>query len=130
VDALESKAKHLHVMASRNAKRVGDVDKTRKGLFLFNYFVANDAEVMMQLWDYLADWYQVETGLDNSTLFVPLGGEKLDYVAINHARWETVCRNSCGGSCLKRVSGATCWLIWRRIASAQCQSCTGLPDLP
>jgi hypothetical protein len=75
-------------MASRNAKRVGDVDKTRKGLFLFNYFVANDAEVMMQLWDYLADWYQVETGLDKLTLFVPLQGEKLDYVAINHARWD------------------------------------------
>ena len=78
----------MHVVAARNAKRVGDVDKTRSGLFLFNYFVADDAGVMLQLWEYLAGWYQVETGLDNSTLLVPLDGERSDYVAINHARWD------------------------------------------
>jgi hypothetical protein len=75
-------------MAARNAKRVGDVDKTRQGLFLFNYFVADDARVMLQLWDYLAGWYAVETGLDNSTLLVPLEGERSDYLAINNARWD------------------------------------------
>jgi hypothetical protein len=88
LDALRSQAKHLHVMAARNAKRVGDVDKTRDGLFLFNYFVADDAGVMLQLWDYLAGWYAVETGLDNSTLLVPLEGERSDYLAINNARWD------------------------------------------
>src|SRR2546421_9300263 len=88
LDALQSQAKRLHVMAARNAKRVGDVDKTRQGLFLFNYFVADDAGVMLQLWDYLAGWYAVETGLDNSTLLVPLEGERSDYLAINNARWE------------------------------------------
>ncbi|HZB97816.1 MAG TPA: hypothetical protein VE219_04380 [Candidatus Sulfotelmatobacter sp.] len=85
---LRSQAKRLHVMAARNAKRVGDVDKTRQGLFLFNYFVADDAPVMLQLWDYLAGWYAVETGLDNSTLLVPLEGERSDYLAINNARWD------------------------------------------
>jgi hypothetical protein len=88
LDALQCQAKRLHVMAARNAKRVGDVDKTRQGLFLFNYFVADDARVMLQLWDYLAGWYAVETGLDNSTLLVPLEGERSDYLAINNARWE------------------------------------------
>jgi hypothetical protein len=88
LDALQSQAKHLHVMAARNAKRVGDVDKTRQGLFLFNYFVADDARVMLQLWDYLAGWYAVETGLDNSTLLVPLESERSDYLAINNARWD------------------------------------------
>jgi hypothetical protein len=88
LDALRSQAKRVHVMAARNAKRVGDVDKTRQGLFLFNYFVADDARVMLQLWDYLAEWYAVETGLDNSTLLVPLEGERSDYLAINNARWE------------------------------------------
>ena len=86
--ALQRQAKRLHVMAARNAKRVGDVDTTRDGLFLFNYFVADDADVMLQVWDYLAGWYAVETGLDNSTLLVPLKGEHSDYLAINHARWE------------------------------------------
>ena len=85
---LASKARDMHVIAARNAKRVGDVDKTRKGLFLFNYFVADDADVMLQLWDYLAGWYETETGLDNSTLLVPLEGERSDYLAINNARWD------------------------------------------
>jgi hypothetical protein len=88
LDALRSQARRLHVMAARNARRVGDVDKTRQGLFLFNYFVADDARVLLQLWDYLAGWYAVETGLDNSTLLVPLEGERSDYLAINHARWD------------------------------------------
>jgi hypothetical protein len=88
LDVLRRHAKRLHVMAARNAKRIGDVDKTRDGLFLFNYFVADDAEVMLRLWDYLAGWYAVETGLDNSTLLVPLDEEQSDYLAINHARWD------------------------------------------
>jgi hypothetical protein len=88
VDALRDKARQMHVITARNAKRIADVDKNRPGLFLFNYFVADEAEVMLQLWDYLAGWYAVETGLDNSTLLVPLAGEKSDYLAINHARWD------------------------------------------
>ncbi len=88
VEAIRSAATHMHVMVARNAKRIGDVDKTRKGLFLFNYFVADDAQTMLELWDYLAGWYEVETGLDNSTLLTPLDGETSDYLAINNARWD------------------------------------------
>jgi hypothetical protein len=76
------------VIAARNLKRVGDVDKTRPGTFLFNYFVGDDPAVVVRLWDYLAGWYQAETGMDNSTLLAPLEGEKSDYVVINHARWD------------------------------------------
>jgi len=88
VDTLTSKAERMHIITARNAKRIADVDKTVPGLFLFNYFVADDADVMLQLWDYLAGWDAVETGLDNSTLLVPLEGERSDYLAINHARWD------------------------------------------
>ncbi len=88
VDTLTSKAEHMHIITARNAKRIADVDKTVPGLFLFNYFVADDVEVMLQLWDYLAGWDAVETGMDNSTLLVPLDGERSDYLAINHARWD------------------------------------------
>jgi len=84
--ALESAAEELHVMTARCVKRMGDVDKTTDGLFLFNYFVAEDSEVALELWDYLAGWYSVETGLDNSTLLEPIN--KDDYAFINHARWE------------------------------------------
>jgi len=88
LDALRAQARRVHVVAARNAKRIGDVDTTRQGLFLFNYFVADEPDVALRLWDHLAGWYEVETGLDNSTLLVPLEGERSDYLAINHARWD------------------------------------------
>jgi hypothetical protein len=86
VEAVTEAATDVHVMPARCPKRVGDVDKTRQGLFLFNYFVADDAAVALQLWDYLAGWYAVETGLENSTLLEPIG--EADYVFVNHARWD------------------------------------------
>jgi hypothetical protein len=88
VDALESEARDMHVMVARNAKRIGDVEKTRDGLFYLIYFVADDVNVALELWDYLAGWYEEETGLDNSTLLVPLEDEASDYLAINYARWD------------------------------------------
>lgn len=88
VDGLRRKARRMHIVVARNARRVGDVDKATKGLFLFNYFVADDAREMLELWDYLAGWWEVETGLDNSTLLVPLEGERSEYRAINNARWD------------------------------------------
>lgn len=86
--ALNEQARRVHQVAARNVRRVGDVDKTRPGLFLFNYFIGDDPGLATELWDYLAGWYEVETGLDNSTLLEPLDGEKSDYVLINHARWD------------------------------------------
>jgi hypothetical protein len=86
VEAVTEAATDVHIMTARCPKRVGDVDKTRQGLFLFNYFVADDAAVALQLWEHLAGWYAVETGLDNSTLLEPLGDA--DYVFVNHARWD------------------------------------------
>src|SRR5262245_18348007 len=43
--ALVTPAEDLHIMTARCVKRMGDVDKTTDGLFLFNYFVAEDTEV-------------------------------------------------------------------------------------
>lgn len=85
---LSERARRVHQIAARNVRRVGDVDQTRPGLFLFNYFCGEDPDTAAELWDYLAGWYEVETGLDNSTLLAPLEGERSDYVMINHARWE------------------------------------------
>jgi hypothetical protein len=87
-DLLRDQARRLHVIAARNLKRVGDVDKRRPGTFLFNYFVGDDPQVVVALWDWLAGWYQTETGMDNSTLLAPLEDQPSDYVVINHARWD------------------------------------------
>jgi hypothetical protein len=88
MNALRSNAEAMYVIAARNARRIGDVDTTRKGLFLFNHFAADDAGVMVQLWEYLAGWYTAETGLDNSVALVRLDGERSDYAIVNWARWD------------------------------------------
>ena len=85
---LTEQARRVHQVAARNVRRVGDVDKSRPGLFLFNCFVGDDPSLAVELWDYLAGWSEAEAGLDNSTLLVPVEGEKSDYVMINHARWD------------------------------------------
>jgi hypothetical protein len=43
VEMITEAAADIHVMPARCVRRVGDVDKTTQGLFLFNYFVADDA---------------------------------------------------------------------------------------
>jgi hypothetical protein len=86
LEAVNGAARDVHVMAARCGRLVGDVDKSRPGLFLFNHFTAEDPEVALQLWDRLAGWYAVETGLDNSTLLQPIG--EADYAFVNHARWD------------------------------------------
>ena len=57
-------------------------------MFLFNYFAGDDQGLAVELWEYLAGWYEAETGLANSTLLAPLDGEQSDYVLINHARFD------------------------------------------
>ncbi len=85
-DTLRQRATHGHVVVARNAERFGNLDKTNQGLFLFNYLIADDTNVMLELWDQLSAWYTTEMGLDNSTLLVPLDGQHSDYLAINAAR--------------------------------------------
>jgi hypothetical protein len=85
-ETVTAAAREVYLMRARCLRRIADVDKTRQGLFLFNFFVAEDPAVALDLWDHLAAWYAVETDLDNSTLLGPL--DKSDYVFVNHARWD------------------------------------------
>ena len=85
---LTERARRVHQIAARNVRRVGDVDKSRPGLFVFNYFVGDDPVLAAELWEYLSGWYEAETGLNSATLLAPLEGEQSDYVLINHARWD------------------------------------------
>jgi hypothetical protein len=83
---LDTEATRVHTMTARCVKCIADVDKTRPGLFLFNYFMAEDVEVALKVWDHLAGWFMTETGLDNSTLLQPVGDG--EYSFVNHARWD------------------------------------------
>jgi hypothetical protein len=88
VDAIRRTTEDVRVIPSRNVRRIGNVDTTRPGLFLFNHFAADDPDVLLQLWEYLAGWYMAETGLKNSVALAPLEGVQSDYALVNWARWD------------------------------------------
>jgi hypothetical protein len=83
---LDTEASRVDVMRARCVKCIADVDKSRPGLFLFNYFVAEDADVALRLWDHLTGWFMTETGIDNSTVLQPT--DRSQYAFVNHARWD------------------------------------------
>jgi hypothetical protein len=85
-DALSQESPDVLTMPARCTRLIADVEKTRQGLYLFNYFTAADPDVALGLWEHLAAWYETETGMDNSTLLAPLADS--DYVFVNHARWQ------------------------------------------
>jgi hypothetical protein len=86
--SLRAAASDVHVMRARCIRCIADVDKTRPGTYLFNHFVTETgADEAVALWEDLAGWYTAETGLENSTLLAPSGGED-EFVFVNHARWD------------------------------------------
>lgn len=86
-ETLRDGSRDLHIMTARCVKRIADVDKTRPGLYLFNYFSADDVGQALHMWDYLAGWYATRTHLHNSTVLLPTG-ENPDFAFVNHARWD------------------------------------------
>ncbi|WP_432498794.1 hypothetical protein [Kineococcus auxinigenes] len=75
------------VFAGSNVRRIADVEHERAGIFLFNYFSAEDTEENLYAWQYTAGWFQQQTGLDNSTVLRPIGPAG-GYSLINHCRWD------------------------------------------
>ena len=83
---LSAAAGDVRVTEATCVKSIGDVDKPRSGLYLFNYFMSDDPAAALELWDHLAGWYVKETGLVNSTVLAPTGDG--DFAFVNHARWD------------------------------------------
>jgi hypothetical protein len=88
VAALDAHSRYTHIVRASNACSLGEVDMSRDGVFLFNYFYADDPAVLIPVWEYTAGWFQAKTGLDNSTLLVPVEGEQSQYGIINNCRWD------------------------------------------
>jgi hypothetical protein len=80
-------ASRTHEVATRNARRIADVDHGRRAVFLFNFFYADDPQVLVPVWQYTARWFVDNTALTDSTVLEPLAGEPSDYGIINHASW-------------------------------------------
>jgi hypothetical protein len=85
---LRQRARHVYFTRATNVKRIGPVDHSRDGVFLFNFFVADRSEQNIAVWHYTAGWFQQETGLDNSTVLLPTPNHPSEYSLINHCRWN------------------------------------------
>jgi len=72
--------------SARRIVHAGGAATGRRLIRQLSALAAEDPRVALDLWDHLAAWYAVETGLDNSTLLGPAGPS--DYVFVNHARWD------------------------------------------
>lgn len=86
--AIQRASTDTYSIAATNVRRIAPVDHSRQGIFLFNYFFADDTTQNLAIWEYTAGWFQKETGLDNSTVLLPRDGERPDYSIINHCRWD------------------------------------------
>lgn len=81
-------ASFTHIIEATNARRIGPVDHTRPGTFLFNYFFADNVEQNLAVWYYSAGRFHVETGVNNSALLLPVDPSQSRYTIINHCRWD------------------------------------------
>ena len=77
-----------HIVTATNIKHIGPVNHYKQGIFLFNYFFADNLQQNLAVWEYTAGWFQQETGLDNSTVLLPVDMEPSNYTIINHCRWD------------------------------------------
>jgi hypothetical protein len=88
IEALLAEAgRELLQLELTNVRSLGPVDHSRQGVFLFNFFYAEDRQQNVDVWQYTAGWFQDQTGLDNSTVLQPLD-DGSPYTLINHCRWD------------------------------------------
>lgn len=88
--AISDSASFVHQITATNIRRIAPVDHSRQGVFLFNYFFADHVEQNLAVWNYTAGWLQAETGLDNSTVLLPVDATESKYSMINHCRWDAL----------------------------------------
>ncbi len=84
---LAAASRYTHEIAARNVRRIADVDHSRRSVFLFNYFYADDNADLVPVWEHTARWFVDNTRLPDSVVLEPLPGESHEYGIINHASW-------------------------------------------
>jgi hypothetical protein len=85
---VEERSRRSYRLRAHNVRRMGPVDHSRDGVFLFNYFFADRTDLNLAAWQYTAGWFRDQTGLDNSTVLLPDASSEPSYKLINHARWN------------------------------------------
>jgi hypothetical protein len=85
---VEERSRRNYCLRAHNVRRMGAVDHSRDGVFLFNYFFADRTDLNLAAWQYTAGWFRDQTGLDNSTVLLPDASSEPSYKLVNHARWN------------------------------------------
>ena len=85
-NAIKSSSTLTHIVSATNIRHINPVNHNKSGVFLFNYFFADNLQQNLAVWEYTAGWFQQETGLDNSTVLLPGEPQKSKYTIINHCR--------------------------------------------
>ena len=78
---------YMDVIVYKNPKRIDEVSKDTKGVFLFNYFYAQDTQTLLDVWEYTAGWWTKNAKLTNSTPLQPVTAGS-PYHLKNHCRWD------------------------------------------
>jgi hypothetical protein len=86
LDVLSQRARTVTITKASNVRRIADVPSEAK-LHLFNHFLAESAGAL-DVWDYVAGWYQQEMRLKNSEVLAPINPRSTPFAFINHASWN------------------------------------------
>lgn len=85
---LKAISRLTHFITATNVRRIDSVNHNKQGVFLFNYFFADNLQQNLGIWEYTAGWFEQETHLDNSTVLLPTDQATSKYTIINHCRWD------------------------------------------
>ncbi|MBF6130781.1 hypothetical protein [Nocardia brasiliensis] len=72
------------VMPARNIRRLGDIDSSPTGTFLFNHFTADDYDRALRYFDSVAGWFNHDAKVDDIALLGPI--EDAPYAFVNQVR--------------------------------------------
>jgi len=81
-------AEQTMTLTATNVRRIGPVDHSQDGVFMFDYVYADQLERGLAVWEHTAGWFQDQAELDNATLLQPDPGQDSAYTVINHCRWD------------------------------------------
>jgi hypothetical protein len=82
----DQQARGVTITLAGNARRIADFPAGGK-LHVFNRLFAEDRWTL-DVWEYLAGWYQQEPGLRNSEALAPIQPDSAPLAVIRHVRWN------------------------------------------
>lgn len=86
-DYLKKHSSLIYKTKASNKMRIGEVNKDRKGIFLFNFFYCNNEKTLLDVWKYTAGWWTAKANLTNSTPLSPFDDQG-PFRLINHCSWN------------------------------------------